>query len=130
MSQSEMTMEHVTLTEQVDAESQALVYAQQVATGTKLAASFMVKPELVDSVAEAVLAEGCRIVVDRGGRWATIWVYKYPFVELLIKEKRASKEHGRPSPLEIWSTGKLFGYSDYEIARFLEQHGYIDSALT
>lgn len=130
MAQGEMTMEIMTVTEQVDAESQALVYAQQVATGTKLAASFMVKPELVDAVAKTILAEGCRFVVDSDGRWATIWVYKYPFVELLIEEKRAGKEHGRPSPLEIWSTGKLFGYSDYEIARFLEQHEYIDSALT
>ena len=120
----------ISIVERVDTESQALVYAQQVATGAKLAASFMVRPDLVESATAVANGEGCLFLTETGCEWATVWIYKYPFVRLLIEEKRTSNGHDRPSPLDIWSTGKLFGYSDYEIAQYLQVNGYIKSALT
>ena len=128
--ESECDGSMITAIERVDTESQALVYAQQVATGAKLAASFMVRPDLVKSAIAIANGEGCLSLEEEGCEWVTVWIYKYPFVRLLIEEKRTSNGHDRPSPLEIWSTGKLFGYSDYEIARYLQEMGYIKSALT
>jgi hypothetical protein len=29
----------------------------------------------------------------------------------------------------IWASGKLFGYSDFEIARYLEEHGHVRNPL-
>ncbi len=120
----------ISVRERLDAESQALVYSQQVATGAKLAASLMVRTSAADAVTAIAEAEGCKTLVDTEEDWKTVWIYKYPFVRLLIDEMRARQSAERPSPLDVWITGKLFGYSDYEIARFLQDHGYIESALT
>jgi len=112
----------------VDAESQALVYAQQVAAGAKLAATLQVKDQLSTAVRVACKREGCSTLVEKRDGWAYIWIYKYSFVRLLIEEV---KKRGAPkSALDTWVNGKLFGYSDYEIACALELEGHIDSAIT
>jgi plasmid replication initiation protein len=118
----------MTVTERVDAESQALVYSQQVTAGAKLAATLQVKCEMTSDVQAVCEREGCQVVVDMRDGWAYIWIYKYPFVRLLID---AVRKRGAPkSALDTWINGKLFGYSDYEIARALEKEGYIESAIT
>jgi len=117
-------------TETIDAEAQSMVYAQQVATGAKLAASMMVPNRATRAASMAAQREGCSVLEYKDGEWTTLWIYKYPFVRLLIDHKQSCvEEQERPSAFGIWSTGKLFGYSDYEIAKFLEQHGYIECAL-
>ena len=116
------------IAEVVDAESQALVYSQQVAAGAKLAAALQVKAEFADSVKEVCRSSGCLSLVDQREGWAHVWIYKYPFVRLLIEE---IEKRGAPkSALDTWVNGKLFGYSDYEIARALEREGHIESAIT
>ena len=115
-------------TERVDAESQALVYAQQVDAGAKLVATLQVKHELAAAVEATCRQEGCAVSIEKRDGWAYVWIYKYPFVRLLIEE---IKRRGSPkSALDTWVNGKLFGYSDYEIARALEREGHIESAIT
>jgi len=112
-----------TITEQVDAESQALVYAQQVVAGAKLAATLQVKDQLADLVESVCEREGCSILIEKRDGWAYVWIYKYPFVRLLIDE---IKRRGAPkSALDTWVNGKLFGYSDHEIAHALEKEWHI-----
>jgi hypothetical protein len=112
--------------------AEIIIYSQQVSAGAKLAAQMMVRHDYVVDIAEIVHREGCRTAVcPASDGWDTLSIYKYPFVRLLIEEMQAeSLGQERPSLLSVWSTGKLFGYSDYEIARFLEEHGYVESALT
>jgi hypothetical protein len=117
-----------TITEQIDAESQALVYAQQVAAGAKLAATLQVKAGLASRVESVCAAEGCQTSVRVRDAWACFWIYKHPYVRLLIDE---IEKRGAPkSALDTWVNGKLFGYSDYEIACALEREGHIESATT
>jgi len=114
----------------IDAKSQALVYAQQVFAGAKLAASLTVKSSLGNIVAIVAEQEGCQTIIENNDNWRTIIIYKYPFVSLLIKEIQARWHSSEPPSLyDVWSTGKLFGYSDYEIAIYLQDQGYIESAL-
>jgi hypothetical protein len=111
-----------------DAIGQALVYAQQVAAGAKLAASLQVKAGLVPEVVSVCAREGVCVKTRILDGWGYIWIYKYPYVRLLIKE---IEQRGAPkSALDIWTNGKLFGYSDYEIGKALEEGGHIASALT
>ncbi len=116
--------------EQGEAAGQALVYAQQVCAGAKLVASMMVKGWLVEDVSSVVCDERCQILVRprEDGEWADVWIYKYPFVRLILDE---IERRGAPkSALDTWINGKLFGYSDYEIALALEKEGRIHSAIT
>ena len=126
-----MTNQLITTVERIDAESQALVYSQQVAAGAKLAAEIMVKDDLADTVVGVALREGCLSRIENpSSGWVSVVIYKYPFVGMLVDEMHARpRVAGRPSMLAVWSEGKLFGYSDYEIAKYLEDHGYVDSAL-
>ena len=118
----------ITVRERLDAESQALVYSQQVAAGAKLAATLQVKGQLITAIEGTCEREGCNILFEKRDGWAYVWIYKYPFVRLLIEE---IKRRGAPkSALDTWVNGKLFGYSDYEIACALEKEGHIDSAIT
>ena len=119
----------VTQIEEVDAGSQALVYSQQVAAGAKLAAQMMVHRGLAEVVSEWVTRAGCKTVVTSEGDWEIITIYKYPFVRVLLEEMEARRTGDPPSLLDVWSSGKLFGYSDYEIAGFLEDNGYMQSPL-
>lgn len=66
--------------EKMDAESQALAYSQYVSTGMKLAASLMVRLSLAGGIATVADTEGCKTTVDADGTWATVWIYRYPFV--------------------------------------------------
>jgi len=107
---------------------QLITYCEQVLTGTKLVAEIGIDKIYTKFVQETVKKEGCKAVFDfkRSKERTTAYIYKYNFVALLIKELWFKKKEEQPSPLEIWASGKLFGYSDHEIALYLWEHGYID----
>jgi len=98
---------------------QVATYCEQVAAGSKLAAEVGCSAELTEEVCGAIAAEDLlHAVRDRGDERVVIYIYKYPFVKELIDWILAQQQ----SKAAIWAAGKLFGYSDAEIARFLEQH--------
>ena len=68
--------------------------------------------------------ERCSFLEDEQGEQISVWVFKYPFVEELIKSQPLGCEK-----TGVWITGKLLGYSDYEIARFLQTSGCYGSPL-
>ena len=122
----------IRIIERTDAESQALVYAQQVATGAKLIATIMVRKDLTDAVSETAAREQCYTTAYAVNEdWTEVVLYKYPFARCLWEELDARQSgQGLPGVLDVWTVGKLFGYSDYEIANYLQTKGYVDSALT
>jgi len=96
------------------------VYCEQVRTGAKLVGAFGFNREHLPLVRRTVKIEGCKLIVDESEGRATAYVYHYPLAKLLIK--RMLSYSGKASATAIWTTGKVFGYSDYEIARYLERH--------
>ena len=109
--------------------SRVTVYCEQVVAGAKLAGSVRVESCHVNYVCKLAQRLGCRTLVEKDENWAAVWIYKYPFVALLLKEYQARQAEERPSSLDVWLIGKLCGYSDYEIAKYLEEHEYMTSAL-
>ena len=47
--------------------------------------------------------------------WVTFWIYKYPHILNIIKSLNRSPQ----STFDHWVQGKLFGYEEAEIAKFL-----------
>ncbi|HBB95556.1 MAG TPA: hypothetical protein DC054_09205 [Blastocatellia bacterium] len=106
----------------------AEVYCEQVRTGAKLAGAFGFDRRYVGLVRRTVRTEGCKVVIDQAYSpdRATAYVYKYAFVKKLMKT--FFSRSGKPvAGSAIWVSGKLFGYSDFEIARYLEERGYVSN---
>ena len=108
-----------------DACTQAIIYSQQVTAGAKLAASLQIPSDTLPEALEAIEREGCLERHNEVDGWAYVWIYKYAYVELILDEitKRGSPKNA----FDNWVNGKLFGYSDYEIGRFIEEGGYIET---
>jgi hypothetical protein len=98
----------------------AEVYCEQVRTGAKLVGAFGFNKDHLPLVKKTVKTEGCKLLVDESNGRATAYVYRYAFARRLIKTMLGYS--GKASSAAIWTTGKLFGYSDFEIARYLEEH--------
>jgi hypothetical protein len=98
----------------------AEAYCEQIRTGAKLVGAFGFDRRYIRLVRKTVKTEGCKLIVNEAYGRATAYVYRYPFAKLLIKNML--RFSGKASATTIWTTGKVFGYSDYEIARYLEQH--------
>lgn len=105
------------------------VYCEQVSTGAKLAGEICVPKRHVSMVKQTVKTWGCSVLCAEHEERVTVWIYKYPFVKFLIEALFFSKTEGKPTAAEIWAAGKVFGYSDFEIAKYLEQHGFIANAI-
>ncbi len=51
--------------------------------------------------------------------WKSIYIYKYWHVEKIIKEIESIKD--KNSVLYHFTSGKLFGYNDYEVMQFINK---------
>jgi len=110
----------------------AEVYCEQIRTGAKLVGAFGFDRRYIGLVKRTIRTEGCKVVIDQAyskdRTRATAYVYRYAFVKALMKT--FFKPSGEPvAGSAIWVSGKLFGYSDFEIARYLEEQGYVKNAL-
>ena len=96
----------------------AAAYCEMVQCGVRLAGSFECDVEHKDRVLSLIAAEGCRaIVIEHADARASVWVYKHPRVELLIRALQNLP--AEPSPLAVWANGKIFGYSDLEVLDYV-----------
>jgi hypothetical protein len=96
---------------------QVTTYCEQVITGAKLAAQVGCKRGMVPEVLDC---EGCSALQeDWTADRVSIWIFKYPFVRVLISELHKSAP---PTAAGVWSMGKLFGYSDAEIGAYLRNN--------
>lgn len=105
---------------------QVTTYCEQVNTGTKLCAQVMCMDVYLPFIKEIIKQEKCKVFYRNGAKgFKVIFIYQYDFVKLIIDELLIKKsKNSTPSGFQIWATGKLFGYSDYEISKYLERHGY------
>ena len=67
----------------------------------------------------------CDIDHNDSENYVDIHLFKYPRIPQLLEE---SNEKGAPKgAFDSWVTGKLFGYSDIKIARFLREKGSVNA---
>lgn len=108
---------------QGDTLGRILTYCECVNTGTKLLAELLVNRRDIGWVESEIERMGCLCTIDRthSEDYAEVYLFKYPWVQQLLEE---SNEKGAPrSAFDHWITGKLFGYSDFEIHKFLDKGG-------
>jgi hypothetical protein len=109
---------------------QIAAYCEQVRTGCKLAATLQIRHAHVSCAAEFIATEECRSEIENAPDGAVVlWIYKYPFVGKLIRDNQRRDVDAPPDAASVWSAGKLFGYSDYEIARYLGALGLCQMPL-
>ncbi len=102
---------------------------EQINTGTKLVAEIGIDKTYLAYAKKIIQDENCKTLFKiRPYKRAVLWIYKYNFVAVLIKELYFNKKNSnyKPSVSDIWISGKLFGYSDFEIGKYLKEHGYIN----
>ena len=98
---------------------QLVAYREQVRLGSRLAAAINCDGAYLDKLLPIAAQEGCKteVIAIETGR-VCLWVYKYEFLRPIIGN--LDSEHSN-SDFGIWATGKLFGYADSEIARYIEK---------
>ncbi len=113
------------------------VYCEQVATGSKLVGAVSITRNQIRTVKETVKSQQCRVIFDfpfsnkNYKNHGTAYIYKHKYVLLLMKKFWFDRKRQKTPPTisGIWVTGKMFGYSDFEIAKYLNKHGYIDDSF-
>jgi hypothetical protein len=94
-------------------------YCEQVSAGAKLAAQLGCAKELLPEVEEAVAMRGClSLVEERGFGRVGVWIFKHEFARQLITEYQDGGV--LPKSAATYFMGKVFGYSDAEIIKFVE----------
>lgn len=105
---------------------QVYTYCEQVDTGNKLVAELNIKKDQYDEIIYIIASRGLSYkfcYFDQTLRY-NVWIYKYPFVAKLIESfLMGESDKATPESQDVWVVGKLFGYSDYEIMRFIEAQG-------
>ncbi len=110
---------------------QITAYCEQVNAGAKLCAQLLCIERYLPLAMEMIEREQCRCFCREVSPEAVaVFIYKYDFVELLIEELLISNDGDIPSASRVWASGKLFGYSDFEIWQYLKEHGYLDDIKT
>jgi len=92
-----------------------------------LCAQLLFKKEYLPLIKDTIKQEKCKVVFFSEGKdFKVAFIYRYDFAKFVIHElaKRSKKKF--PSLFEIWATGKIFGYSDHEISKFLKKHRYLN----
>jgi hypothetical protein len=104
-----------------------LTYCEQVKAGAKLVGELGILRSDMETVRNTVDGEGCRVEFRerRSGERITAEVFFHPWVQVLLAEVHRGQGNGPPSALDVWVSGKLFGYSDHEVASFLSRRGYV-----
>jgi hypothetical protein len=103
----------------------AVTYCEAIRTGTKLVAEIGCNSAFKSLIEQTVKTEGGRVrFVDWGNGEITAWIFEDDMADFLAEQVMQRGDGASPTPLSIWATGKLFGYSDNRIMEYLETLGY------
>ena len=101
---------------------QMVAYCEQVKLGSRLAGAINCDQSYVDKLISVAVQEDCRIeIVPTSPGRVCFWVYKYEFLKSIIGHLQSIPNGNIESDFGIWAMGKLFGYADCEIARFIDE---------
>ena len=86
----------------------------------KLAAQIGCSRSNVGLACEAIEREGCQFIVEQvSSERVSVWIYRKAIAETLI---RVLGKENAPSLSGAIISGKLFGYSDNEIEKYVTEH--------
>lgn len=97
---------------------QIVTHCEHVRSGGKLAAQIGCQRDSIQIAIEAIRGEGCSYIIEEGvaADRVAIWIYKHSIAATIIRELSSKTA---PSAADVVITGKLFGYSDHEIERYI-----------
>jgi len=76
----------------------------------------------VKMIYELIEEYGLRIILEnKSEEFVDAVIYKYDYVPIPLQELRAWIGDKTDTVLNIWMSGKFFGYSDYEIGRLIKE---------
>lgn len=99
-------------------EGQLMVYCYEISKGTKPVAVLVIKTKYTTEALGYIENEGliCSVrIMTKYPEWSSIYIYKDKYLEEIINN--APEEPN--SVYDHWILGKLFGYSDAEIKKFI-----------
>ena len=99
---------------------QAVAYCEQVRNGLRLAGEIACPSIFIGALVLLVAEEGLKSAVEQTCprlHRATIWIYKDDLVKRVIDYLRS----GETSEVNVWGMGKIFGYADCEIIKFIRR---------
>lgn len=87
--------------------------------GVRPAAELIILNEQMDEVRKTVAHYELRVyAIPHDPCRTQVFIFRHPYLEVIIKNiLRQEKDN----VFRVWCFGKLFGYSDEEIGRFLQQ---------
>lgn len=101
---------------------EARIYCEQVKAGAKLMANMGFHKRHIQMIRELVEEEGLKIILEeRSDERIEATIYKYAYVLLIRQERQILIGDKTHTALNIWMSGKFFGYSDYEIGCFIKE---------
>lgn len=105
-------------------------YCEQIQTGCKLVAEIGFHKKYLSNIKKEIKQNNCKVVFKKRpyDRYVA-FIYKYNFVKYLITELFMNAGHGKISIFKMWAMGKIFGYSDFEIAKYMEECGRFKSTF-
>lgn len=92
-------------------------YCYMVSRGCKPVAVMSLQNKYIDEAKEIIETKSLKFYSEflyEG--WSTIYIYKHKYLLDIIKSSPEKPE----TAYEHWILGKLFGYSDEEIGKFIE----------
>jgi len=97
-----------------------MTHVMLVNAGVRPVASVMVRNEHIEECKKRIKTENLFIVLNpRGENHTTIYIFKHPCVENVINFT-LGKPHDRKALVQ-WIEGKMFGYSDEEIEKYIKR---------
>lgn len=91
----------------------------EVERGSKPAACSLIPTRWLQQATEIARQHHCNVLVKQNAQegWSDIWIYCHEHLRDVIE----SVPQRPDSPFDHWILGKLFGYSEAEIARFVQR---------
>lgn len=120
------------MTSKIDSASWAMGQADmvryEVSKGTKPVAMLAVHVDAIEEAREYIentlSREGLQWVLDCHSCWVCYYVYKFPHLRVAISYSLGVLDKEDESILSGWVNGKMFGYGESEIAKYLKRvHG-------
>lgn len=97
---------------------QVVAYCEQVNRGSRLAGQINIPDRYLRQLCSLIRREGCKVKTERiNAERVSLWVYRDKCAKRLIDNLQSAPT----SELGIWSMGKLFGYADCEIIKFIKR---------
>jgi len=98
-------------------DGQAIAYCEQVRSGSRVAGQLSCEAGYAERLSSLIASENCQAIVEKhaDGR-TTVWIYREDYVKDIIEWLQSIPQ----SKAGAWGMGKLLGYSDSEIANYIQ----------